>query len=133
MHLGRLSYSRLDLEELLSHVVVHQPVVPDAHPDGNCADKDGLRAADIRKEVQQSVALSEKNVLVQVHLDCDVHLHILVQLLRLVRKFVQPESLTVLHLCEIVEVDQIILQEQHHPRNAIGDRLEPLRVDRLPD
>lgn len=68
--------SALDREDLSCHVRVEMLVVPDAQEDGDGCEEDRLNAADIGKDVDESVAGTRQNLKVQVHLNADVHLHV---------------------------------------------------------
>ena len=67
-------------------------MIPERNEVQNYADKDALYATYIRQEVQVSVAIPRNDDLVQVHLHCDVHLHVVVLLVGLDRLHFQLED-----------------------------------------
>jgi len=99
----------LDLVKALDHVISKVVVIPEDDERGNERRNHALHTADVGQVVEESVAFAADHSHVQLHLDGDVHLHVIVFLVGLEGLDHEFEDARVLQLREIIKIDPLVL------------------------
>ena len=127
------SRRRLKLVKLGYHVVFKHVEVPESHEKSDPTNEHALHTTDIWQEVKESVDVPGNDLLVEIHLDSDVHLHDVVFLVGHNRQLLEIKKGVVVQRSESVKADwSHILQGQRSRADAKGGYLPDLGVHGQP-
>ena len=120
--------SVLYFKHVCGQVIVKVTIIADCQEEAKNAHEKRLHAADIRQHIENGVPCAYLSDIVEVHLDRNVHLYVVILLIRALWHLFKNKERVVFDLCQIVQINRSVLKEKMRLGNSERYLLPHLRV-----